>query len=378
MDRPAERCRRSSAGDGQAGEQARPVPPSARPVLSRPPVPPVPSPSRRYPAPPGPHLPGAATGQLRISVLESGGSSESHGSGLPGGPVHPSHERVSVPPWLKGSGDGETLHVALHVSGTAAVVRGGTEVLLEPGGIVFCGPGTLVLPRPGDPYRMTVFHVPRRLMPITDAELRRVMGVPLSCAEGVGGLVSHFLSVLAAGRELDRPRTGDRLVANAVEILAVLVTGFVGAQGTDSTDSADSGTRMVARITNHIELHLADPDLSPRSIARAHHISVRYLHKLFQGEGTTVSRLVLRRRLEACRRELVGSPRRGLTVAAVAHRWGFVSPSHFSRAFRDAYGVSPSEWQASGTSSERTQPGRSLTPAGNGSSRAGRQRLLSV
>ncbi|MFI9442873.1 hypothetical protein SM007_33260 [Streptomyces avermitilis] len=27
-------------------------------------------------------------------------------------------------------------------------------------------------------------------------------------------------------------------------------------------------------------------------------------------------------------------------------RWGFVSPAHFSRAFRAAYGMSPREWQA--------------------------------
>ncbi|WP_307853105.1 helix-turn-helix domain-containing protein [Kitasatospora sp. RG8] len=33
-------------------------------------------------------------------------------------------------------------------------------------------------------------------------------------------------------------------------------------------------------------------------------------------------------------------------MAAVAGRWGFASASHFSRAFRAAYGVSPREWQA--------------------------------
>ncbi len=32
-------------------------------------------------------------------------------------------------------------------------------------------------------------------------------------------------------------------------------------------------------------------------------------------------------------------------VAAVAQRWGFVSPAHFSRAFRAFYGMSPREWQ---------------------------------
>ncbi|MFF2502388.1 helix-turn-helix domain-containing protein [Streptomyces sp. NPDC058067] len=31
-------------------------------------------------------------------------------------------------------------------------------------------------------------------------------------------------------------------------------------------------------------------------------------------------------------------------------RWGFISPSHFSRAFREMYGMSPTQWRrAAGT-----------------------------
>ncbi|WP_265565499.1 helix-turn-helix domain-containing protein [Streptomyces hygroscopicus] len=52
----------------------------------------------------------------------------------------------------------------------------------------------------------------------------------------------------------------------------------------------------------------------------------------------TVGGWIRRRRLGKCRREL-GRPHRARpTVAAVAQRWGFVSPAHFSRAFRAAYG----------------------------------------
>ncbi|WP_327174202.1 helix-turn-helix domain-containing protein [Streptomyces sp. NBC_01335] len=311
----------------------------------------------------GRRTPGSAAERLRISVLEP------YGSVHPGDSVHPGHERVSVPPWLSDPGDGETLYVAQHVHGSTAVPHDGTEVFLEPGDIVLCGPGTLASPRPGDPYRMTVFHVPRRLLALTDTDLRRVLGVPLHCTEGVGALVSHCLSALAESRETLRSLSGEQLVANAVEILAALVTDAAG------TEHPDSGTRMTDSIRNHIELHLTDPDLSPRSIARAHHISVRYLHKLFQDEGTTVSRLIRRRRLEACRRELGRSPRRRLTVAAVAHRWGFVSPSHFSRAFRDAYGMSPSEWQSSASTEQPVFPGRPRPPAEDRSLPAGGRAL---
>ncbi|MFF7653109.1 helix-turn-helix transcriptional regulator [Streptomyces sp. NPDC007983] len=73
---------------------------------------------------------------------------------------------------------------------------------------------------------------------------------------------------------------------------------------------------------------------------------MRYLHKLFQEQRTTVGRWIRQRRLEECRKELARGGRSSRTVAAVAQHWGFISPAHFSRVFRAAYGMSPREWQA--------------------------------
>ncbi|MFE5092545.1 helix-turn-helix domain-containing protein [Streptomyces sp. NPDC056638] len=58
---------------------------------------------------------------------------------------------------------------------------------------------------------------------------------------------------------------------------------------------------------------------------------MRYLHKLFQLKNITVSRWIQQRRLERCRRALSRREAAGLTIAAVAHHWGFTSVSPFSR-----------------------------------------------
>jgi AraC-like DNA-binding protein len=116
--------------------------------------------------------------------------------------------------------------------------------------------------------------------------------------------------------------------------------------GRDTAGTDAAHRALLHRIREYIGRHLSDPDLSPEAIAAAHRISVRYLHRLFQNEGTTVSRWVQHRRLEECRRELGRPGRLSPAVAAVAHRWGFSNPAHFSRAFRAAYGMSPREWQA--------------------------------
>ena len=110
---------------------------------------------------------------------------------------------------------------------------------------------------------------------------------------------------------------------------------------------------MLARIKDYLLKHLAEPDLSPEMIAAAHHISVRYLHKLFEFEEITVGRWIQRRRLEMCRRDLARQATLGSSVAAIAQRWGFVSPAHFSRTFRATYGVTPREWQAMARNGDR-------------------------
>ncbi|MET9476477.1 helix-turn-helix domain-containing protein [Streptomyces sp. NPDC002922] len=71
-------------------------------------------------------------------------------------------------------------------------------------------------------------------------------------------------------------------------------------------------------------------------------------------ERTAMGRWILQQRLERCRRDLPRVTAMLPTVAAVSRRWGFVSPSHFSRVFRAAYGMSPREWKMA----ELTHEGR--------------------
>ncbi|MFF1480150.1 helix-turn-helix transcriptional regulator [Streptomyces sp. NPDC058301] len=277
---------------------------------------------------------------------------------------------------MPGEGDGNLLYLGMHVQGPVTVVRKGAKHVLEPNDLVFCDPARRHLVRFGDDSRMKFFHMPRCYLGVTEPELDQVVGVPVRGGEGLGALVSDFLSSLAARAESHRSTIEDRLSRTAVHLLSVLVMELLETSTADdeAAEGSRGGNEMLSRIRVHIEEHLMDPDLSPESIARAHHISVRYLHKLFQSDGTTVSQWVRRRRLEACRVELSRSNRR-FTVAAVAHRWGFSSPSHFSRTFRGAYGMTPSAWQSLATSaSTPTDTGarelRSLTPAlGSGSLR---------
>ncbi|MFG2915024.1 helix-turn-helix domain-containing protein [Kitasatospora sp. NPDC048298] len=103
---------------------------------------------------------------------------------------------------------------------------------------------------------------------------------------------------------------------------------------------------VLFRVRQFVRRHLSDPGLSPEGIARAHGVSARYLHRLFEGEGRTLYQWIREQRLEGCRRALLATPADSLSVGLIARRWGFTSPGQLSRAFHGAYGLSPTDWLA--------------------------------
>ncbi|MBG7697875.1 helix-turn-helix domain-containing protein [Streptomyces sp. MC1] len=244
-------------------------------------------------------------------------------------------------PWPT-AGDDDHLYLAVNVSGETVILPHDSLLQLEPGDIVIGA-----APRPDLLSRgenLALFRIPLCLLDASAADLGAVAHTHLSGGSGLASLVSQFLTALARTPRHQRLTGGRRLALNTADLVALLVGDVLRTRG---PRSAPGGHEMLARIQRHIQDNLMDPDLAPESIARAHHISVRYLHKLFQFGGTTVSAWIRQRRLDGCRAELRARRR---TVAAVAHSWGFASPSHFSRLFRQTYGITPKEWQATASS----------------------------
>ncbi|MFI6930640.1 helix-turn-helix domain-containing protein [Streptomyces sp. NPDC050287] len=245
-------------------------------------------------------------------------------------------------PRLIARGNTENLIVRLQGKGVARLEQDGREACLRAGEIVIYD-----MARPHRmefPERLQTKSVllPRGLLGLGESDLRQITASPVRPDTALGGLLSIMLSRIADTAGTFRPRTGELLARNVVDLLTVLADEQLGrdSEGTPSGDAV-----LSLRIRTFIDRHLADPDLTPEAIARAHHISVRYLHKIFEGEDTTVSRWIQSRRLEACRRDLMLRRTANRTIVAVAHRWGFTSAAHFSRVFRTAYGMSPSEWR---------------------------------
>jgi AraC-like DNA-binding protein len=105
---------------------------------------------------------------------------------------------------------------------------------------------------------------------------------------------------------------------------------------------AARGTRAsFQRFIRSIEPRLPDPALSLAGIAKEQGVSERYLRRLFETNGTRFGNYVRARRLEHCKADLDDPALSGEPVASIGFRWGFNDPAHFSRAFREEFGLPP-------------------------------------
>ncbi|MFH8255667.1 AraC-like ligand-binding domain-containing protein [Streptomyces roseolus] len=245
--------------------------------------------------------------------------------------------------------------VKLLTRGGARVEQDARDSAVHPGQLFvydMARPIRMALP---EPFETKSLVLPRSVLGLGESDLCRITASPLGSDTALGGLLVPFLSRLVDTADVCPEPVGELVTRNVVDLLTVLADEQRGA---DATDSPQGVRVLMTRIRAHINANLADPDMTPATVARAHHISVRYLHKLFEGEGVTVSRWIQRRRLEECRRALARRNAAGVTVAGVAHRWGFTSASHFSRVFREVYGLTPADWRDSNVSARTVRPGR--------------------
>lgn len=99
-------------------------------------------------------------------------------------------------------------------------------------------------------------------------------------------------------------------------------------------------------ILEFIDRKLDDPELGVGMIAREFNCSSRTIHKLFEGEASTIARTIWDRRLERCREEMIDAAVANRSITEIAHFWGFSDSQHFSRAFKLRFGATPRDYRA--------------------------------
>ena len=209
--------------------------------------------------------------------------------------------------------------------------------------------GDFVLLDSTRPYHMSFDATNKVLVVgIPDSQLRRQLAHPdrlvayrMSYQETLNSLLSDFARGCWRQCESGAPGAESNLASALLNLTAAAYANLAETHATGS----EHMEAMRLRILRHIERHLGDSDLSPKSIAAMLATSSRYVHSIFTRGDETVSRYILRRRLEESARMLANVSQRSRSVSAIAFDYGFASCTNFGKVFREHYGMTPTEYR---------------------------------
>jgi AraC-like DNA-binding protein len=240
--------------------------------------------------------------------------------------------------------DPEVYSIIFPVQGRVTVVQAGREATLGTHDFALYDswhPFQIRIDADNTMAKLVRAQIPRASLSLPPRQLDSLLAVPLSGQDGVGALLTQFLTRLTTDSASYRPADVPRLGTVAVDLLSAAFAHHV-----DAALPPDSHKRnLVSRIEAFIQRNLHDQRLTPRSIAATHHISVGYLHRLFEPHGVTVAAWIRQQRLERARRDLADPVLRAVAVHQIAARWGFNDHSSFTRAFRGVYGAPPRDYR---------------------------------
>jgi AraC-like DNA-binding protein len=219
--------------------------------------------------------------------------------------------------------------VRIVVDGMEHRVRAGEGILLSPGHL-------------NEFYFSQEVEARHGWCQIEAADLPTSQPLPDACLHQVSECREETLALFRMGLRVGAGTglAGRRFLTNVV--LAVFWSFLSGINHFTNRAAPSPGHAALARFQLAVQNHGAEkPTL--RALARKVGVSPGYLIQLVrEGLGSTPIELVWRARVTQAARLLRET---GLTIAEIAHQTGFPNPYHFSRRFRQQFGLPPRAWR---------------------------------
>jgi len=228
------------------------------------------------------------------------------------------------------------------LEGSCVVRQDGQETLVSPGDFSVVDSTRPYFLDFREDWRVLSFRIPRDQLVSRLAAPRQAMARCVSGQTGLGLIAARF------ARSLEHVDAGIHAQDGLSAALNGIITTALGA-----TLEAQERDRLPVRaafrqaVETYIADHLMEPRLGPDLLAARFKVSRRTLYGLFEDAPLSVSGLIRELRLQHSARDLRSAGHPG--VLAVALRWGFNDASHFSRLFKQRFGISPRGFSAGET-----------------------------
>lgn len=246
-----------------------------------------------------------------------------------------SPHRVALPHEWMGPNRHASIKVLLQLRGCSILEQDSQRVTVGPGDCIaydVSRPHSIVSPTLTEHL---VVVIPKHLATGYDLSLADVSSQRFSARRGIGHVTRELVET-ALDEGLGRDSESGQQIADLV--LSSLRLSLRHAHPRSLLTRRES---LLRRAKTYIDDHLREPTLDIKVIAAALGCSRRYVHRVFASEGTSVEKYIWASRLERCRRELMKGTQE-LSLTELAFAWGFSSSSHFSRSFKQRFGLSPS------------------------------------
>ncbi|MCJ2136491.1 helix-turn-helix domain-containing protein [Methylobacterium sp. J-026] len=188
---------------------------------------------------------------------------------------------------------------------------------------------------------MLAIQIPRDRLEGMLGTSRRFTGLTVDGTLPTATLTRSFLCNLARVGEDLAPHAAERMVSVGIDLIIACLAGRMAKE----PPKALHGTLTVQRAKAYVAANLGDPNLDPSQVAAAMGVSLRHLQALFRADGRNIAGWIWQRRLEMAAQRLSDPACLNVQVGEVAYRCGFADQAHFSRRFRDRYGVCPREYR---------------------------------
>jgi len=225
------------------------------------------------------------------------------------------------------------------LEGEATFWDGVTTTTLKTGDIIYGPTGSDAALRLLSEFRLLFISAPRVAL---DHRLLAPMALRVGRFAGSRGLGRVFSGLLRGTAEALLDLSCEELRPIELAVTEFLVANLAAEDSPAALGGAGAArAAQLHRVCQSMETLLSDPELSLEQVAAGDGISTRSLQKLFASANLSFSTYLRGRRLERCRLDLSSPICASLSISEICFRWGFNGSAHFSRAFKERYGVSP-------------------------------------
>jgi AraC-like DNA-binding protein len=196
-------------------------------------------------------------------------------------------------------------------------------------------------PVPLDSSDTLVVIISRAKLETITGNLSHLCGQQLEVDERYARLVGDFFF-----SAFDSLMHNDSVQVEA-SIVAAMVNLLMGICSPLKTSNEKQGNRptLLRLALRYIDTNYLDPKISPSTISAKLNISQSYLYDIFAAQNISVSDEIWDRRISRAHKMLQEASLSKKSISEIASACGFTSQAHFSRRFKERYGISPTAFR---------------------------------